>query len=614
MKKKSKIKDVRLDGWQSALTGLGNMLTDKTQSMQYVTEGSIPDDTLERMFSEDDLAARIVGAIPDAAFRREISVKSDSVDDSVASPYEQEIYGVLDAIGAHEAQQDAATWGRLFGGGVAVISVDDGQAFSEPLVLSRVKALLSIDVFDKRDFQPIDHLTSQAPTEVYRLLSSGGIGGGYGVDIHRSRLMFYGGALTSRREKRKNHGWDHSVLLRCRQALRAFASDWQSASAMMADSSQGVLKIRDFVELLASGYKDQLQARLEIASLGRFVGKIMPIDSEEDFQYVERSFAGVGDLLDKSMYRLSAACGIPATVLFGRSPAGMNATGESDLTNWYDVVESNQRQKYGSNYDKLVKICAHAVGAPDPLSWYVEWAPLWTPSEKDLAETRRIYSEIDSAYIAAGVLDPDEIAATRFSGGWSQDAPVADMSVRGVKYEPRSNVDPPPEPEEISDVTRGDEGRRDASRSYVSETILVNLTALETAYNVSAPMQLIRDLAINAAQSLGIASVKVIGEINTWNYTLPNPTAKVLPDERSDSSTRIYAYDSGVTDFIMTDLYALEIFAKVSAPNIIMATLADRVASGLNIVDADAVAAIRSGSYMLRSQDKTLTVSVQVER
>ena len=39
---------------------------------------------------------------------------------------------------------------------------------------------------------------------------------------------------------------------------------------------------------------------------------------------------------------VSAAADIPTTRLFGRSPAGMSATGESDLRNYYDRVKTVQ--------------------------------------------------------------------------------------------------------------------------------------------------------------------------------------------------------------------------------------------------------------------------------
>lgn len=41
---------------------------------------------------------------------------------------------------------------------------------------------------------------------------------------------------------------------------------------------------------------------------------------------------------------LSALTNIPQTILFGRSPAGMNATGESDFENYYNFIERIQKQ------------------------------------------------------------------------------------------------------------------------------------------------------------------------------------------------------------------------------------------------------------------------------
>ena len=42
-------------------------------------------------------------------------------------------------------------------------------------------------------------------------------------------------------------------------------------------------------------------------------------------------FSGVSDVIDSTCNFLSALTSIPQTILFGRSPAGMNATGDADL-------------------------------------------------------------------------------------------------------------------------------------------------------------------------------------------------------------------------------------------------------------------------------------------
>ena len=51
-------------------------------------------------------------------------------------------------------------------------------------------------------------------------------------------------------------------------------------------------------------------------------------DSFETHQY---TFGGIADTYDRFMMDVAGAAETPVTKLFGRSPAGMNATGESDM-------------------------------------------------------------------------------------------------------------------------------------------------------------------------------------------------------------------------------------------------------------------------------------------
>lgn len=53
---------------------------------------------------------------------------------------------------------------------------------------------------------------------------------------------------------------------------------------------------------------------------------------------------------------LSAQSNIPQTILFGRSPVGMNSTGESDLENYYNSVEHIQTKMLYRNFKKTIDL------------------------------------------------------------------------------------------------------------------------------------------------------------------------------------------------------------------------------------------------------------------
>ena len=296
----SNITDIRHDGWENEITGLGNLTTDKSRGMNFAGSGAISDYELERLYNENDIAATIVEATSTEAFRRPVAVSSDVADIRDKEGISSQIEALVGELEGHEKQQKAATWGALFGGGLAVMSIDDGQTFDQPLNLARARSIDAITVFDKRDFT---HPSAGNTPGVYTLHSSAGFDQSKGLRIHESRILLYGGALTTRRTKAELGYWDHSVLRRPYQAMADFAASWLSVGNMMSDSSIGVLKVNGFFRMLGeAGYKEAFAQRLDIMNLSKFVGRTLPIDSTESFDYIERTFSGVPELLEMGMY------------------------------------------------------------------------------------------------------------------------------------------------------------------------------------------------------------------------------------------------------------------------------------------------------------------------
>lgn len=87
------------------------------------------------------------------------------------------------------------------------------------------------------------------------------------------------------------------------------------------------------------------------------------LGKDDDYQQHQYAFSGLGDVYDRFMMDISGACGIPVTKLFGRSPAGLNSTGESDMQNYYDLIESNQEAQLRPVLEKILPIiCVSALG------------------------------------------------------------------------------------------------------------------------------------------------------------------------------------------------------------------------------------------------------------
>jgi phage-related protein (TIGR01555 family) len=113
-------------------------------------------------------------------------------------------------------------------------------------------------------------------------------------------------------------------------------------------------------------------------------GKVAGGEKLEDRQM---SWAGMPDIMAAYRTAAAAAADMPATVLWGISPQGMNATGDSDIALWGKTIKGRQDLDLRPCMTQIdVALIPSALGKPDDTIWY-EWAPLAAQSEKDEATT-----------------------------------------------------------------------------------------------------------------------------------------------------------------------------------------------------------------------------------
>ena len=119
-------------------------------------------------------------------------------------------------------------------------------------------------------------------------------------------------------------------------------------------------------------------------------------DSITQRQY---TFAGIADVYDRMMMDVAGAARIPVTKLFGRSPAGLNSTGESDLKNYYDYIDSIRDTAFRGILERLLPILALSAWGQIPDDLDLDFAPMETPDALQIADVaQRKTSAIVQAY------------------------------------------------------------------------------------------------------------------------------------------------------------------------------------------------------------------------
>ncbi len=506
----------RMDSWKNLLTSVDS--GGGRNNFVFQREYRIDDQTLEDMFHGDAYAARIVSAVPEDALRRGFRIKcGDSV-------IETAIQSNLEEHHLQSKVTHAWTWAKLFGGAVIFVGADDGRDPSWPLDLGTIASVRFLTVCDKREVFPMTYVTDSLSPRfgepaTYRFSRIGGST----VDVrsvHASRMIRFDGALTTRRRRAQNQSWSESELQRIVDRLRQFNGNSAAMATLLQDASQAVFKIKNLMGMIASDKSDMVKKRLELMDMARSVSRAIMVDAEgEDFTRVETgTLTGVAEVLDKSCLILAGAAGMPVTRLMGQSPAGLNATGDSDVRWWYDRVDAQRTSEAQPAIERIVRILMRAKNGPtggvEPQNWSLEWPSLYQPSDAETADIRAKQASVDVQYITAGVLTPAEVKSSRFRGdGYSLETAVEPVVAAAI-------VDGAPA---VSALTAGQVG----AAPLPTPTPIDHTPALEIVAQVAArKVPRASGIAAMTAAISGLSADQaeaIMGETGNTFFTAPDP-------------------------------------------------------------------------------------------
>lgn len=463
----------RVDGWANVITGVGTALGRKGRgSYDYQGAERLGEGMLEELYHSDAYAARICEAVPKQALRRSFDVKVNDATTQTA------INDAITRLHVTPRLREAWTWARVFGGGAVLLGCDDGRDPSEPIDETALRRVLFVTSVTARELWPerweLDPLNERfGEPVIYRLTRVGGGGGMDTSRVHHSRLVRFEGLPTTRSRRITLKGWGESYLQRAHDLL----VEWNGAHAAVNDlvqqSSIGVFKMKDLMSMVASDPEGLLAKRMEAMDLARSVARSILLDAEgEAYERVEvGALTGLPDLLDRYSLRLAGALEMPVSILLGREPAGLNATGEADTRAWYDAIDAERETVLKPAVERIVKLLLLSRQGPTsaqvPDGWSIEFPPLWQPTESETATLRKTVADTDAVYLQNGVVTPEEVAKSRFRReGWSAETEVD----HDARVDPSAGApgDAPPKAPSLpaaGDASPEQEGAPDPTRS-----------------------------------------------------------------------------------------------------------------------------------------------------
>lgn len=417
--------ETRQDGYANVLNRYGTS-QDSSEAYRFAPETQVDDMTLAAHYEGNGLFTKIIDIPAEKAATREfdLGVSDEDVKSLVTDALED-----LDWV---TTAAQAIKWSRLFGGAIAVMLVDDGGRLEDPLNWNAIKSVEEIALFERAVVEPdYSYLYGYAqPQGTKRFMPRFGkpqffrVFSQYGYfTVHESRcLVFRNGVLPETTTQSEFRFWGMPEYTRLKRALRETVTNHANGSKMLERSVQGVYKMKELTSTLSmDGGDDVVLRRLKTIDMARGILNSIVIDSEgEDYGFQTFQMSGFGEAIKASCNMLSAVTNIPQTILFGRSPAGENSTGESDLENWYNYLGQISDLQIKGNLQRLLDVLfrgwLNTKQLHEEPKYKLTFKPFWNLSEMEQADLdqkkasiEHIKAQTAQIYVGLQALDPSEI-------------------------------------------------------------------------------------------------------------------------------------------------------------------------------------------------------------
>lgn len=313
-------------------------------------------------------------------------------------------------LGVQQKVNRALRLARLYGGSALVLGVGDGDPM-QPLPAVAQDGLRYLHVMHRFEITAgeIDR-DVLSPTfgepRYYQVAGARAM-----ARLHPSRVIRFIGAELPDWLQQGADAWGDSVLQAVMDAIKQAGLATQGVAMLIHEAKLDVIRIPQLSQSLsAAGYADQLVKRFSLANQMKSLVNALVIDKEEEWDRKQISFAQLPEIIQQYLQIAAGAADIPATRLLGQAPAGLNATGEGDIRNYYDRIAAEQRVTLGPNLRRLDDaLIASALGSR-PEEVHYTWAPLWQLGAVEAANVAKTKAEATKIYVDGKILPPAVIA------------------------------------------------------------------------------------------------------------------------------------------------------------------------------------------------------------
>lgn len=382
------------DGLENLVSGMGTANEKATHNRWVHTYKNLDWVQLAARYREDWVAQKVCNIVPQDMTRtwRHIDDEAGQVAD--------EHFMIEDKF------REAYKWARLYGTSFIVLDIKGSGPLSKPLNLRKLKknCIRSLQVIDRTrmhamgtiDTEPMSPTYGQ-PTH-YQFVNSA-------AKIHHTRLIRFEATQLPLYEHMRNQWYSDSALIPLTEVTDNFHTAAKAAAQLCQEAVVDVVSIEGLQNILTNPQgEQQILKRFRVMKQLKSMYNVLLLDSTEEYDTKTVALNGVKDLIWEYLRIIAAAVGIPATRFLSASPDGMNATGESDLNNYIDMLEGLQKAIFKPRLKTIdILLQAHFGIAP----WTYKFNSIFPESSLQRAEREKKTIEPLVALVEAGIMKPE---------------------------------------------------------------------------------------------------------------------------------------------------------------------------------------------------------------
>lgn len=403
-------KHLTTDAFSNALFRLGYGSQAPIEATQYPLTRMTDDYALlNSLYRSNWVVQNIVDLVPADMLREWFTLSGESSPDALAA-----FDRVCRNTRLRTQLERGLRWGRLYGGAAGLILIKGQDDLSRPLDIDTIlpNTYQGLYILDRwsgitPDMELVDD-PSDADYNLPAWYTVTGVRGEIVARVHHSRVVRFTGHDLVYLEQVAEMGWGESEIEAAYDDVRKHNNVAQNMANLTFKANRDVQSVQNLDQLFSLGgtaaqkrFWDVMQAQSVMES--NFGTRL--INEGDSVQTMQYNFAGLRDVYESMCLDLSGATRIPVTKLFGRSPAGMNATGESDMRNYYDYIDTQRENKLRPTLERILPVLCMSAWGEMPEDVGITFPPLWTPTAKEVAEIAKSKAETILNVFQAGLLD-----------------------------------------------------------------------------------------------------------------------------------------------------------------------------------------------------------------